>query len=79
MSPLYVFLASSLNVELVYIILTSICSFAYLIKDENGRLTFDLRATARSETSVKCNQAEVLDEGEDSSLLLREIQIENAG
>ena len=28
-APLFVFLASSLNVELVYIILTSICQFAH--------------------------------------------------
>ena len=36
MAPLYLFLASSLNVELVYIILTSITQFAYLKQDERG-------------------------------------------
>ena len=33
MAPLYLFLASSLNVELVYIILTSISKFSHLIND----------------------------------------------
>ena len=34
--PLYIFLASSLNIELVYIILTSLSEFYKLKKDENG-------------------------------------------
>ena len=38
MAPLYTFLASSLNVELVYIILTSVNKFAFLIKDARGQL-----------------------------------------
>ena len=42
MAPLYLFLASSLNVELVYVILTSVTQFAYLKKDERGdSLTLD--------------------------------------
>ena len=36
MAPLYLFLASSLNVELVYLILTSVTQFAYLRKDDRG-------------------------------------------
>lgn len=35
-APLYLFLASSLNVELVYMILTGLTKFAQLKKDENG-------------------------------------------
>lgn len=37
MAPLYLFLASSLNVELVYIILTSISKFSNLSSDKLGK------------------------------------------
>lgn len=36
MAPLYLFLASSLNVELVFVILTSVTQFAYLKRDVRG-------------------------------------------
>ena len=41
MAPLFLFLASSLNVELVYIILTSLSEFSKLKKSEDGQSYFD--------------------------------------
>ena len=37
LSPLFMFLASSLNVELVYIILTSISTFTKVTRDKNNK------------------------------------------
>ena len=41
MSPLYLFLASSLNVELVFIILTSISLFSRVTRDEHGHAALE--------------------------------------
>ena len=41
LSPLFMFLASSLNVELVYIILTSISTFTKVTRDEFNKSTLE--------------------------------------
>ena len=53
MAPLFLFLASSLNVELVYIILTSLVKF----------------------TQLQCDENEIVEEGEKSTLFIKEIAI----
>ena len=67
MAPLYLFLASSLNVELVYIILTGISKFSHLKSD--GRMT-----------SIDISQgAELVETETDSTLVFNSIDVGNAG
>ena len=67
MAPLYLFLASSLNVELVYIILTGISKFSHLQSD--GRTT-----------SIDISQgAELVETETDSTLVFNSIDVGNAG
>ena len=55
---LYLFLASSLNVELVYIILTSISKFANVSRDQYGNLelevTDDIKAILSEDNKGSC-------------------------
>ena len=67
MAPLYLFLASSLNVELVNIILTGISKFSHLKSD--GRMT-----------SIDISQgAELVETETDSTLVFNSIDVGNAG
>ena len=78
MAPLYLFLASSLNVELVYIILKGISKFAEVKTDRNGgSFAFE---DERCSSYLSCDQENVrLEEnGEDSTLVFDHIQIEDA-
>ena len=53
LSPLFMFLASSLNVELVYIILTSISTFTKVTRDEHSNTV--LENTEEINASVREN------------------------
>lgn len=58
MTPLYLFLGSSLNVELVYIILTSISVFGKVSKDAEGHCQLapsdDLTARVEEQFDGSC-------------------------
>ena len=79
MAPLYLFLASSLNVELVYIILTSITQFAYLRRDERGNSTIldQSNRSYNSQSSDSTNVEIVEERGGDAVLRLSEIKIQD--
>ena len=66
MTPLYLFLASTLNVELVYIILTGITKFAKLKKDHEGS------------TFIDEDYFRIEENDKGSTLILDQIEIENA-
>ena len=67
MAPLYYFLASSLNVELVYIILKSLTQFV------------DIDPDTMEFTSTKVKKVKILDNGttDDVTLELSKIKIKN--
>ena len=67
MAPLFLFLASSLNVELVYIILTSLEKFTYLMSDETVRLSRIIEDLG--------DHTEIIDDNDNSTLLIKEIAI----
>ena len=66
MTPLCVFLASSLNVELVYVILSGICEFAFVFsaKAKFGDVKID------ADRVIKHSEAE-------TQLLMNELRMEN--
>ena len=68
MKPLFLFLASSLNTEIVYVILKSITQFSYIVcDDQNFRIT-----------SKKRDQLELIDERNgDCTIILNKIKIKN--
>lgn len=76
MAPLYLFLASSLNVELVYIILTSVNKFAHLKRDI---MTGDMIVETENdeESQYKTQVVNLGINEQDPTLLIREIKIKD--
>lgn len=64
LQPLFLFLASSFNVQLVYVILKGITQFSYLAKNNDKSLK-------------KINKLDFLKTGADMTLTLREIKIKD--
>ena len=67
MAPLFLFLASSLNVELVYIILTSLTKFTRLMN-----LDESVRSSSLEDLD---DHTEIIDDDDNSTLLIKEIAI----
>lgn len=66
LSPMYVFLASSLNVELVYSILKGVTQFGYLTLCDPD------------EVAAKLSKMQTVSHGGDTTLVLSEIKIKNS-
>lgn len=69
MPPLFFFLASSFNVELVYIILKGITQFSYLQCNTNGRCEFSNAKAAKLILET--------DEEGNKTVIMREIKVNN--
>ena len=68
MAPLFLFLASSFNVELVYVILKSITQFSYIGRED---------CYTNEKIRAKLENLNLLEEDGDMTLHLKQIKIKN--
>ena len=68
MAPLFLFLASSFNVELVYVILKSITQFSYIGRED---------CYTNEKIRVKLENLNLLEEDGDMTLHLKQIKIKD--